>query len=421
MNSQVRHLIVLYLLAAGSAGAQQVAGLSDAGAQSCRVTQTDTVSLRVGNNHPIYVEPQTFVANARGQLLLAGTPTYVWSSPSSDSTMANGNVLGVLLSRSGRSTAIPSPIDKNRVADVRAAALPDGTWGILFGEKKPSRPLYSGPLEAYWYGRYDGSKWRGLQRLPLPAGVVRSDFASKLVLRKDMLYLLAPMRSTPGKDGIALFMRRKGKWTVSEHAMGRVAYVSLDTTRTGRLVVGIVQADTTEREDSNSFFLYEVDSTGTLWKPLGRRAKGGNTPVHDPTLEWAGLDLVAGWTSPSRERRGVDVSIVLGATEKLSGPLRIFSPDPLQFFTRTLSSLAAPIIVTASQASVGRIQLGSISRGTYRELDSFPSPFMGAINVTSRGNSIFLNGPVPSFKKRTPVVTSLQLRFDIVCEIRPRR
>jgi len=345
---------------------------------------------------------------------LAGSPVYLWQSTHSNRELPNPHLIGVLLSASGRVKAqVVSPIDQKRVTDVRAIANPDGTWGVLFGDQSP-RPMGTPrDPDTYWFSTFDGKRWRSLEKLPKPSGRIKSNFATKLVRRGNALYVAAPVDYPGFNDAVALFIREDGKWRMEEKRLGIVAYLALDTTSSGTLLLGVVAADTTESDD-NSLFLYELRSSGKEWVSKGKLVRGAESPVHDPEFAWSGHSLIAGWLSPSA--KGGTEANVLGISNRWAAPVRISSPRPQELFVLDPGYPdSAAIVVTATAGNDGLVKVGRVSEGSYRELSSFANPFDG-IRAVSIAGSVSLIGPVHSFNGRAPVVLSVRVRFDVVCK-----
>jgi len=346
-------------------------------------------------------------------MLLAGSPVYLWQSTHSNVELPNPNLIGVLLSGSGRVKALVSPIDQKRVTDVRAIANPDGTWGVLFGDQLDRSMGMERDPDTYWFSTFDGKRWRSLEKLPKPGGRIRSLSATKLVRRGNTLYLAVPVDYPRLNDAVALFIREDGKWRMEEKRLGIAGYLALDTTSTGTLLLGVVAVDTTEKSDENSLFLYELRSSGKEWVSKGRLVKGAGRPVHHPEFVWSGHSLIAGWLSPSPQG-GMEAN-VLGISNPWPAPVRISSSGPQEFSVLDAGYHdSSAIVVTATPGDDGLVKVGSVSEGSYRELYSFANPFDG-IRAVSTAGSVSLIGPVHSFNGRAPIVTSVRVRFDVVC------
>jgi hypothetical protein len=99
-------------------------------AAGCRVVERSRTPIRLGDGQLVYVEPEAFAAAGR-KLSLAGAPNYMWPPmPGTNEFASRANtILGVLVDRDARGSAVAPPIDAGRVHDVRAAGRSDGTWG----------------------------------------------------------------------------------------------------------------------------------------------------------------------------------------------------------------------------------------------------------------------------------------------------
>lgn len=397
--------------------AQQPVVLSERPASSCRVGRVVQTPLTIGRNHPIYVESHAFISSPTSKLLLAGAPSYEWVRASSDEEVRDSQVLALVLSPAGVATAIRSPIEKKRLADVRAVWAEGSKWAIIFGEK--SAPQLSMkqeiPITRYWFGIAEGVALGRLEKLPMPNGEITELYASRLVKHRDGYSIAVRVRYKTGERGVAIFSRRHGKWAVHEHRTS-VAYVALDTTKTGTLVLGVVRADSTEIRDSNSFFAYDIGMDGSRWDFIGRLVRGGASPVDHPKFLWVGPDLAATWTSPSLDGTGVDAKLLMGIPSR-NLPLTVMSsPEPKEVFVIPIGDAPSiQILVTATEAGPGRIVLSVLSQGKISHLTSMVSPFVGSIGVAALRNEIFLNGATSAFTKGKPAVASLQVRISLLC------
>lgn len=161
---------------------------------------------------PLYVEADAFVANGRGDVLLAGTPNYLWKvSPQGEiNGLTADSIFGVVIARDGMARVVPAPVEPRRIRGIRAAARPDGGWDVVFADV-PVDSSSSAGAERLWYAAFDGSRWSSLEPLPMPSGVALSPmFTSSLVRAGDTLAWALTPAMRQGRRDISLFRRAGG-------------------------------------------------------------------------------------------------------------------------------------------------------------------------------------------------------------------
>ncbi|MDB4948858.1 MAG: hypothetical protein JWM27_1507 [Gemmatimonadetes bacterium] len=287
----------------------------------CTVRQVSSEWLRIGRRL-LYVEPWMAEANARGDVFLAGRYNYLgeldsvghWHPIGQD-----GDILGAYLPHDGPPRIVASPFPEIRVGTIRA--VPDGprSWFVVFVEavQKPNG-LPSDSAKALWSGRYDGSRWSQLERLPVPSGAVFwSEQGASLVRRADTLIWAVVKK--PGY-GLLMFQRQANRWTFTEN---RVFLADADVHSGEELVLGVVQADPAIAEgDGNSLLLWTRRPT---WQILHTVVPGRRERVYRPSIrEYRNRSIIT-WQTPNQtdDRGGWEMHAMVAADPSVESPVFI--------------------------------------------------------------------------------------------------
>lgn len=273
-------------------------GRRDAAA-NCAVREISRHRLTVLGNRPLYVEADAFVANGRGDVLLAGTPNYLWQvSPEGEITgLTEDSIFGAVIARDGNARVVPTPITARQIHGIRVASRDDGGWDVVFaevaafvGDRQPDEAL------RLWHGVYDGEGWTSLEQIPAPDGIpLSTSFTSSLVRRADSLaWALVPAMRSPRRD-IVLVQRRAGRWAYEWVPMRTTADVDLSYSDSLGLLLAVVQPDPRLRGDGNSLMLW---GQRPEWQIVRRLVHGSvDGRVYDPSLRRLPTGLVASWTT----------------------------------------------------------------------------------------------------------------------------
>jgi hypothetical protein len=331
----------------------------------------------------LYVQPGAFSVSGE-EILLAGTPNLLTrlKADGSVASVAEDSVLGAVIGRDGRARTVAAPIDGRLIDGVRASARAGGGWDVTFVEVKPytgsARPDTAARL---WYGTYDGQRWSGLERLPLPEhGVIHPELVSSLVRRGDSL-AWAMTLMTPRAWHVSLLERGGGQWS-HEIIPTRHARVELARSDTLGLLLLVVQPDTTLPRDGNSLFLW---GRRPGWQRLRRLVHGsGDGRVYDPRLDRSGSGDVLTWKTPAlgdaedrSEARAmvgrVEVrnETVVTVDSAISGQSRIAHVTLADGRALWITDHPLP------GRRDGELRFTSLSRGSPVVLGRIPSPYMG--------------------------------------------
>jgi hypothetical protein len=397
-------------------------------AAACRVTEVGRHRLAVENGGELYVEPVAMGASGR-HVLIAGVPNYMWIRDAAGKARftARDSVFGVVVDAEGGARTIPAPISARLISEVRVLGRGDAAWDVVFAEVAPWTGYFS-PDSAVrlWHGVYDGRRgWSGLEELPMPANtVVRPKLSSVLVGRDGKLAWALRSVGDAG-FGLVVYERRAGRWSFESITPERVAaYPQLAYTDTAGLLLAVVGIDTVRPDAPNSLFLHARTSR---WRRIGRVARGGEEPVHDPALSYWNGRAVMGWRTEVPDADGGtrnEARALLNALDTSAGKPIILDSSLAPGFSRPTPIITdsgqllwtvdhgSPSAGNAAERRVLRI-LSASARGAsvVWEMDT---PFLGGFRSTSAGGSdLLLAGALVD--QADSMVVSLLLRVRADC------
>ena len=135
------------------------------------------------------------MAQTDGRVLVAGNPVFVWRDRGNGfDLLARDSLFGMVIDSGAVVRGIPSPLPGRHLDAVRAAAMPDGWWLVVFAEVVPSEPSAIPPVIAMWTGETDGKNWRGLRTLPLIADSLNVPYMSPLAWRDGRARIVVPFQ-----------------------------------------------------------------------------------------------------------------------------------------------------------------------------------------------------------------------------------
>ncbi len=278
-------------------------GRADVGAQSaplepCEATVVRRETLRDSAGNLLYVSPDVIVARD-GELLFAGHSTarfHRQANGSFDEGVPNAFAVAVR-SANGvvRTFPVPSALAAATLRDLRAVALPNGRWGVLFLDYPDAgRPETPRPDTALWFGVLGARGWTSVEQVPVPDGVqLLTPVARPLQVAGDRVLAAVPATDASGESGVLLAERAGGRWTARHHAVRGLGYAGLAVDGASRLpTVVAVRPDDRAARSSNEVFLYHPGrATDSLVKvPVDRAA-----PAHDPIMHATARGLSIAW------------------------------------------------------------------------------------------------------------------------------
>lgn len=363
--------------------------------EGCRVEEISRTRLEVGERTLAYIEAGAFVANGSGDVLLAGSRSFLTRFDTSGVVVAvtEDSVFGAIVPRRGRARPVPLPIPGSKVQSIRVLSRSGRGWEAVFAQMQPvTDSTKRAPIAGLWYGTYDGTKWASLERLPLPAeGTVSPLFGSSLVRNRDTLSWA--MRLSPPKNQaqIIVFQRIGGRW-FSEIVPTFHSQVELTHSYKFGLLMLVVQPDSTLRSDGNSLFLWARTPT---WRKVRRLVHGaGEGRVYNPSAMLSGETGAFSWESPVRDDKGVrnELRAMVGRVVDRNEP--VVSLDSFVAGFRSSSgpigirSVGSPIWVSGRSPSPGgslAIRFTTSSDGSSVQLGSIPSPYSGYMAAAAVG------------------------------------
>ena len=385
----------------------------------CAVRELSRNPLLLDGNRELYIEPT--VAMPSGKLiLLAGRPNYLFSpgSPDTERTVSKDSIFGVVLDERNRVQTVPAPINPALVASARGIALDAGGWGVAFAElTRPWDPPRPDTVARLWYGEFDGQRWSRLEELHGPSpGTYDLELGSELIARGDTLFLAAIVRSDSAGRNVALFSRAGGRWKASLIRTRTAAYAELLHSDSLGLLVAVVQADGSLREDTNSLLIYRHSAQ---WEVVGRLIHGGAQPVYDPRFTSSARGVVLSWWVLDRQSRPpvTRARAIPGLTPNLDGGVLELDADinqvrPISGFTRF------PVWVTDHNNMDGTRELRFLadSSGHTYHLGAIANPFTGPFAVTGVGGTdLLLTAPLFHADTARPRLVSLLIRARVEC------
>lgn len=385
-------------------------------AMQCVVQEESRQQLRLDAKRSMYVEPEVLSAATNGEVLLAGTPSYVWTTGSDGIRRGEqGRVLGVVLPDTGYAREVSAPVDATRIRTVRAATQADGSWAVVFVETVSAE---TDSVAHLWFGVHDGRDWRRLEHIPVPPdGRLRAGTVSRLAHGGgDTLAFAIPIHVASSHDA-AVFTFDGHRWRHEIVPTGSAAYAE-PSFAGGRWVMALVRPDTTLPSDGNSLFLYAKEAQG--WRVLWKVAPGRAAPIHEPVLR---LDAdnggVLGWralvTDPDGQQRW-EARVARGP---LDGPV---AAAPIDSAAEGLISVVLPesraVWLTDHRGPDGN-SIRFFTRGRVRmeEIGRVPSSYEGFFGAAALPDGrIMISGPLVERSGETLAsLTSQLIRAVVQC------
>ncbi|HEU4949160.1 MAG TPA: hypothetical protein VFT11_00215, partial [Candidatus Deferrimicrobiaceae bacterium] len=282
---------------AGCAAGALAAPPSPSPAQTCSAHVVSNRVLQL-EDWTVYIEPVQ-ILRLDGEVLLAGTPTYVFRSDERGhllETVDNAH-FGVVVDDGGATRAIPMPAFEGRITGIRVARRPGGGWDAILTEMATTAPR-DNTVRRIWHAVHDGTAWISLDTLPLPPGTIHSAINAAPLIRHGDTLTWATTHLAPGewKHQLMTFTYHGGRW-VGERVTTQVnvAYVALGLGPEG-VMMAIVGPDLSDlgpgESDLNSLFLMRRTPR---WTRSTRLVYGGRTPVYKPTFTGSGHGLSLTW------------------------------------------------------------------------------------------------------------------------------
>jgi len=381
--------------------------------ERCAVHVTGADTLKFGNDH-LYVEPLVAESDSGGRILLLGRVIHRFAVGRErvPNPVSTRSVLGAVVLPTRRTALVNAPVAGPRFDGIRAVALRGGRWGIVFAQMR--RTAQDAPFDtaaALWYGEYDGHRWSGVERLPMPDPVISPDMAHNLVASEGGMTWV--VKTSTKRPSMAVLRRTDGRWT-SEAVITPAAYVQPTLSRDGSVHLAVVQGDTTLPTDGNSLILRAAPS----WSVVRVLQAGAREPVYSLDRQrMEGMEILS-WATP-RSRREWTVRARIGFADDIHGTTLSLDTSAIIQSNRPAPILvdgAGPVWVLPHRTASGSSELRFTSVDlalTPRTLGTIENPFlMPPIAVPVHGAAI-LSGPISPGGR---YVTSLLIRVAVQCE-----
>ncbi|MDQ3951306.1 MAG: hypothetical protein M3282_13315 [Gemmatimonadota bacterium] len=396
--------------------------------EGCTVREVSRSRLVVEDGRELYVEPVAFAVSGR-EILLAGTPTFLWRrrSPGRPAVeLTRDSVFGAVIRRDGRARIVPSPVDAKLITDVRVLGRGDGTWEAVFAELEAPKaePADEGAVARYWYGVFDGRAWSRLEELPRPEGArprLLSSVPSPLVRLGDTLWLTTPVTTNGGESEVVVYSRREGRWTYELVPTYFAAYAVLAPSDSLGLVLLVVRGDRAVSWDENSLFMF---ARRPGWQMVRKVIPGGDEPVHGPSLVASSAGRILAWSSLVRDPqdpRGarLEARAMVGWSEARTEPVVTVDSSSAPVPRIVVTSDGAPIWVTQHSTGAGdELELRFVHpvAGRASVLARLPNPFQGYHNAASLApRGLVIAGPELNRSVDQPALVTLLLRARVQC------
>jgi hypothetical protein len=382
--------------------------------------------LELPGGRPIYIEPVAVVADARGDVLLAGERNYAFRPNAAGgwTSSENDSILGVVIHGSRPPQAVPSPIPTRQLIGVRAISRPRGGWHVVFGQARP----YTGPsrpdtAQRLWYGIFDRNRWSQLEEIPLPSGSAVSTFGvSSLVQHGDTVSWALPIRTADQRRDVIVLSRTGGVWSHEIARTMTISYLDLAYQASSGLTLAIVQPDRRQRSDGNSLFLWSRRPT---WQMDRKLVSGNEERVHRPQFGAAGAAV--SWEGKRSDGGSgpLEASAILDPTDSIASTRVVLDAS------LGTKGLSAPLSLRpdshlwviehqAASDSATSMRIVRVAAGRAELLGTFSTPFNASFGaVVTRDRHLLVTGA--RIDPGQQLVSSLLIRYRLKCPVRVRQ
>lgn len=277
--------------------------------EPCAATVIRRETLRDSTGALLYVAPDVVLARD-GELLLAGHASARFPFDANGLAMDDtaSAFVAVLRSVDGRvrTFAAPPPLTGASLRDLRAVALPNRRWGVLFFNETthPQRAVRA-TTDSLWFGILGPTGWEQVEPLPVPADVrLYLPVAQPMQMRGNTIAAAVPAERVGSGSGVLLLERTDATWRTRFLPTFSIAYAGLafdgDTGALRLLAVHATPDLKPGSQSSNELFLYDPDRMGSsrtrlpVFPTLPARA------AHHPTMLQVGNALSIVWLARDR-------------------------------------------------------------------------------------------------------------------------
>jgi hypothetical protein len=277
--------------------------------EPCEATVIRRETLRDSTGALLYVAPDVVLARD-GELLLAGhaTARFVVDAGGKAIDDTSSAFVAVLRSVDGRvrTFAAPPALADASLRDLRAVALPNRRWGVLFFNEAthPTRAVRA-TTDSLWYGVLGPTGWERVEPLPVPSDVrLYLPVAQPMIARGAHVLAAVPAERRGGSAGVLLLESDGAAWRTRFLPTHSIAYTGLafDGPQ-GKLRVLAVHADPDPAPDtrsSNELYLYDPERMQDSRMKLSVFPALPERSAHDPTIVQVGRALSVAWLADDR-------------------------------------------------------------------------------------------------------------------------
>jgi hypothetical protein len=284
-------------------------GFGPAVDEPCAATVVRRETLRDSTGALLYVAPDVVLARD-GELLLAGHASARFPFDANGLTLddTSSAFVAVLRSVDGRvrTFAAPPALADASLRDLRAVALPNRRWGVLFFNEAthPQRAVRA-TTDSLWFGVLGPTGWEQVEPLPVPPDVrLYLPVAQPMQMRGNTIAAAVPAERTGSGSGVLLLERIGASWRTRFLATVSIAYAGLafdgGTSALRLLAVHVDPDPTPGSRSSNELFLYNPDRMESSRTRLPVFPALPARPAHHPTMLQVGNGLSIAWLAVDR-------------------------------------------------------------------------------------------------------------------------
>lgn len=266
-------------------------------APACSTIAGPSRRLELADGRIVSVDVQS-VARAGRSVLAVGRFAYVFPPTANSRTSPElvDSIMGVLLDDGGRVALVGNPAQPRTVRYVRAAAMPDGSFAVLYATHAPEGLLVYGDTGTLWLAMLQDGRWKE----PARVAAIRTsslDRGSALLQHDGQLSFLYPFRDDrryADDGGVVLLRGRKGAWKADtlRTATEPSSVVAVHDPGSSTITAAIAVADSTTLLVAQKVYIARFDSS---WSQPLAVAGDGLLPVALPMLGVQSNGLVASW------------------------------------------------------------------------------------------------------------------------------
>lgn len=398
-----------------TAGQAPVAPAPVGAAARCMDSVASVTPARLDAKHLIYVEQETVVPQHDGRVLVAGRPVFVWRDDGDRYEMLTvDSLFGMVIDSTTSSVrAVPSPFPGRPLDGMRAAALPDGWWLVIFADVIPAKMPRHPFVTQMWAGETDGTRWRRLRKLPTLSDSIDTMEMSSLAYH-DGRARLAALVPRGGFKYADVYSLDHDRWTVRSENLRYTAYVNVAASPTHDLMA-VVRPAENDRVDANSLFLFAKRAEDSVWTQKAWIVVGGEHPVRDPQFSGTNPRVLTWRRTPDDGANWDAWFATVDDRGDSVGQVTRVSPGAIE--VGVASQGAHHVWAVFDRARETRSTLRMVERGASPELGVAQSltDYAGLIGVAIARRRVVVVASHPSSHPREPQVVSVVRTYTWRC------